>query len=455
MKSATLYPQKIFVAVTVLYLALALGINDARASAGSPQQCTVAGDCTIGEYLYDDEYAPITTANICDLNTKYPDGTAYLTDQNMPPAAQNDGWYSYTFTTPATTGYYRAEVCCTVNSEKICVDKSFESLTASEAADADTIAASVWGYSNRTLSNFGNLISDIWGYSSRTLTGFGTLVSDIWNHNPSTTSTTTNNNNVTNNYSTTNNTVINQINETKRIAEQNRALLDRIVNQAEVSYFWEDEAPDLSSKLKETETHATQLFVNNQYISSKVALLIKNWNKTSQTELLDTVIELNELMGEEGENTDANTVYGSLNWIKTAWDWQENANVEKALQLAKQNMTAVQTNLASSKNLTSANKEAKNLLGNLAYVDKAIGGVTDSSSEATLYGKIKQTEEIVAVLDTEQKNVEHLLANWSAVKADSKTQTDIQNLKRVILAGNKVPKGSYVLSLTDKRKTGD
>jgi hypothetical protein len=43
-------------------------------------------------------------------------------------------------------------------------------------------AADVWGYSSRTLTSFGTLVSDIWSHSSRTLTSFGTLVADIWSH---------------------------------------------------------------------------------------------------------------------------------------------------------------------------------------------------------------------------------------------------------------------------------
>jgi hypothetical protein len=42
-----------------------------------------------------------------------------------------------------------------------------------------TTAADVWGYSTRTLTSFGTLVSDVasavWAYTTRTLTGFGTL----------------------------------------------------------------------------------------------------------------------------------------------------------------------------------------------------------------------------------------------------------------------------------------
>jgi len=43
-------------------------------------------------------------------------------------------------------------------------------------------AADVWGYTTRTLSSFGTLVSDIWSYSTRTLSEFSTsLAVSIWN----------------------------------------------------------------------------------------------------------------------------------------------------------------------------------------------------------------------------------------------------------------------------------
>jgi len=162
------FTVKAFLALSILVVAQAVATRGAWASAGSPQTCTLGSSCEIGEFLYDDEYGPITTADICSINAKYPDGTSLLTDQNMPPAGENDGWYSYSFTTPSTTGYYRVEVCCTVDGQKLCVDKSFEAQEA-PMADTGSIASAVWSYSDRTLSSFGSLASDVWNFSTRSL----------------------------------------------------------------------------------------------------------------------------------------------------------------------------------------------------------------------------------------------------------------------------------------------
>jgi hypothetical protein len=57
-----------------------------------------------------------------------------------------------------------------------------DNLDATVSSRSTLTAADVWGYTTRTLTSFGTLVSDIWNHSTRTLTSFGTLVSDIWNY---------------------------------------------------------------------------------------------------------------------------------------------------------------------------------------------------------------------------------------------------------------------------------
>lgn len=93
------------------------------AAAGGLQICAPSTTCEVGEFLYDDEYSPITGAS-CTITAKYPDASAFVTGQAM--TGESDGWYGYTFTAPTTQGMYRAEVCCTSGSDYLCIDKSFE-----------------------------------------------------------------------------------------------------------------------------------------------------------------------------------------------------------------------------------------------------------------------------------------------------------------------------------------
>ncbi len=172
------------------------------------QRCKINSNCIIGEFLYNDNYQPITDAT-CTLTSRDPSGEIFLNAVDMTAAAEADGWYSYTIdTTGQAEGLYRSQMCCTSGSDYLCLDKSFyigpSYLSTFDVAGAvwnaqptvyqepDTFGANlqnpvltageVWNYSSRTLSSFGDLISEIWNYSSRSLTSFGTLVADIWNN---------------------------------------------------------------------------------------------------------------------------------------------------------------------------------------------------------------------------------------------------------------------------------
>jgi hypothetical protein len=170
------------------------------------QQCKTGFVCTIGEFLYDDEYNPIATAS-CHLTARYPDGSVFINAATL--SAQTDGWYSYSFETVGVPeGFYRGQLCCDVSPDYLCLDKSFEigpaALTASEAAKAVwdepvsshaaegsfgknlqnpvLTAQQIWEYTSRTLTGFGDLVAQIWNYTSRTMTDFGNLIASIWSH---------------------------------------------------------------------------------------------------------------------------------------------------------------------------------------------------------------------------------------------------------------------------------
>jgi hypothetical protein len=133
------------------------------------QQCTIGETCAVGEFLYDDEYVPVTDAT-CTLTSRDPDGNLFLNSVSM--TAASDGWYSYDVTTTGEdAGTYRSQVCCTSGSEYLCLDKTYELVAASSGSSLS--AADVWSYSSRSLTSFGDLVDDIWNRSSRTLTGAG------------------------------------------------------------------------------------------------------------------------------------------------------------------------------------------------------------------------------------------------------------------------------------------
>jgi hypothetical protein len=173
------------------------------------RQCPIGSSCEMGEFLYDDDFAPIVDAT-CTFTSRDPQENLFLNE--APMSSNTDGWYSLNVTTAGEDlGLYRSQICCTSGTEFICVDKSFEIVTPSsglteaqvsgavwdaQTTDHNTVgsfgenlqnpssltAADVWAYPERTLSDFGTLIAGIWSYSTRSLNSFASLITGIWSN---------------------------------------------------------------------------------------------------------------------------------------------------------------------------------------------------------------------------------------------------------------------------------
>lgn len=375
--------QKVSHTLKFFFLALAavtLLPSRVSAAAGGVQTCTVSTTCEIGEFLYNDDSTPLTGAT-CVATSKYPDSTSFLSSQAM--TGQSDGWYSYSFTAPTTTGLYRTSISCTSSGDTLNIDKTFEVKSAADSApSADTIAASVWGYSNKTLSGFGTLVSDIWGNLTRTLTSDTTSVTNITN-------------NVTN---------------VAKTVEETRLLIEQIVNKPVIEQVLEEEIPDLGQKLDQTKTAANQIYINNQYLLTQTGSLISKWNLKSEDERLDATNEFSDIL--DSMITDAGS-------IKNSWNWEEGENLFFKISDAKD-----------------AINNLRSFVKVLASIDKSLGGVS---------AKIKDTEELVVIWDAKGQEADKLLADWKAAKDPLVLKPKIAGLQRQVVAVNKIPKIASVL----------
>ena len=148
------------------------------------RRCRPSVDCVIGEYVFDNSGAPITTS-ICTIDIRNPSGTLIVDDAAMTP--NSDGWHYYTVNIASPEGFYRALMTCNNSGDIGYLDKSFYLGTTldnvntsvwSYTSDLGTtlvtnLGKAVWEYSTRTLSTFGTLVADIWSNTTRTLTGAG------------------------------------------------------------------------------------------------------------------------------------------------------------------------------------------------------------------------------------------------------------------------------------------
>jgi hypothetical protein len=444
--------KKKFKLTALLIIAALVSPSVTRAASGGPQICAPSASCTIGEFLYNDSYAPINDAT-CKLTTHAPNGDLYQDQLVMTPAAQSDGWYSYTFTSPATTGLYRSQVCCDSGTDHLCLDKSFEIKATSTGASSDDIATAVWGYSGRTLSSFGTLVADMWATSTRTLSSFGNLAADVWGN--STRSLTTEEISSTKKLATqsdisgintqTNITTINNnVTDLKKTMTQTRDLVEKLVNKPIIENVLEDDGQDLTKKLDTTKTIAGQLYINTQYVSSKAYLLSTKWRKFSESEIQGYLDEMLTLVG-DSENSTTN-ISGQIGYLANYWDFGVLTNLMSEKKAVRENLASISRSVDLYGKDELPENDLKDLLTSLGNIESLVGTTSDSSSNPTLYGKIKETQELASIFDKKDDEINRVLASWNKKTVDEKL-TLIDSLRKSIASVNILPKIDQVLSL--------
>lgn len=401
--------QPILIPLTIIMVAAGLALpKSVQAAAGSLQLCEPSSTCKVGEFLYDDSYVPITNAT-CTITAKYPDGTTLYSSQAMTAGA--DGYYSYQFTSPATTGMYPTQVCCTSTGSYLCLDKSFEIKAATSAPSTSDISSAVWGYSNRTLSGFGNLISDIWGYSSRSLSSL--LVGTT---------------NITNNITNIENT-----------ANETRLLLEQLVNKPIIETSLDDDGElDLNSKIKDTKSIANQLYVNSQYLTSKSRTLSTKYKTFTSSQINNQIEELSSILGTSDDLETESSLYSGLNWFKESWDFPILGDLGKQAKKVRDILARLEKKSINSKGKIAAS-EINVLALEAARLEKLVGNISDNSGEETLFGEVKEIEETALALDTKSQEIDKTLSFWNSFKAEEK-ESKVKSFLRAVLSLNILPK---------------
>ena len=378
----------------------------------------LAADTTVGEFLYNDDYTPDTGA-VCTLNVKNPDGTNYLINQSLSPTS--DAWYGYTFTSPTTVGYYRSEICCDVGSDHMCVDKSFEiKAETSSAPSASSIASAVWGYSDKTLTNFNSIVSDVWSYASRTLTSGA---------------------NITNVVTTT------EVTEIKNTSKETRLLLEQLVNKPIIENSFEEfEDFDLIGKIKDGQKVSDELYINILLAQSAITNLTKNWNKSSSSEIVSGINDVKKLLGEESDSVSSDTLFGRINAIRDSFGYKEADLIYEDIQAVRDSLNFTQTTLAV--NGLKSTTLLKEFSGGLAYL---------KSSEKSLFvinKRLKESEGLSGLIDANLSESKKVLGAWSETPETAKSKL-VDNLTKSTLSLNRLPKVTNVLSSVYENIVGD
>lgn len=424
------------------------------------QQCTAGGSCKVGEFVFDDTYAPVTTAS-CTIKSIYPNGTVFVNSQPMTHVSE--GWYEYTVVASGSAGLYRTHVCCTVDGENMCLDKSFEITTASSSASLTSgeiasavwdasrtdhtstgtfgealqnvvpstsdIASAVWSYSSRTLSTFGTLVSDIWSHSTRSITSFGTLASDIWNNSTRTLtgvdlssgSIATKSDvdrvksEVSNIIATTsgsldlNNAKLDRIDKNTK---ENRLLLEQVINKPIIQNFLEDDqTPNLQVKLDQTKNISTQLYITTSRIGGKLGLLRLKWNQATNKELIVLLDEVSTFIGTEKSSS---TLVGGISSLKKSW----NMALLEDMYLQSGAMKTKLASLNEEVHLYGKSKMAyddlQQIILSFSRIENGLGTAKDTAKQNTFFGRIDHIKKLALEFDKNTAEIDTLLAHWKS-----------------------------------------
>jgi FtsZ-binding cell division protein ZapB len=473
------------------------------------RQCTDDQTCEIGEYLFDDDYTPITTAD-CNFTSRDPNGTLFLDDVDM--TANSDGWYSYEVTTTGEEyGLYRSQICCTYLTEFICLDKSFEIASASAALsvsgteiadavwDAQTVdhndagsfgenlqnpssltADDIWSHPQRSLTSFGTLISDIWNYSTRSLTSFTSLITSIWqssdrtltdatldsgslatqgqvsevSNQVDTVNTTINTINTNTVNSNTNTTEINsQITEISQAIQRNRIYLEQLVNAPIIETFIEEgeEIPDLQSKIRETKRVATSLFLEAQGLQTQIANLNGSWESSNYQLALSEVASASRVLGATTEDSvDPNNINSRINWLNKKWKSPVISNLSVQNTSAQANINSINREVKSYGKTFLSKQYLDIAQEHIDKINELIGQETDADIFDTLFGYIAHIEKISDALIQLSLEIDELQEEWNDL-TNSEKDIRLARIKDKVLENNQLPEGEMLI----KAKTND
>lgn len=418
------------------------------------QQCPPDSSCIIGEYLFDDDYQPEASAS-CTLSAKDPGGNDFLTNQPLTPTA--DAWYAHTLdTTGLTEGFYRAQICCVVDGDTMCLDKGFQvsyaavsgSDIASAVWDASTSAfanpgtfgfnlqnpvpliSQIWAYSSRTLTDYGNLVDNIWTYSSRSLSSFGTLITDIW-ANPTRTLTSA-------------------------LLSSGQLATDSDISTAVTSIKGPDNR-DLSqvttdigliqASIATIDTKVTALDTKVDGLTTATTDILAKWGSYSIVDLVTYLDTIDTALGTNLDTClDDDTVFGNIQCVRDKWGAQSASDIYLAANSAAATSVLIRTELGFSGKTTTAFDEFENLKNYVDTLESSIGTAGDSLAQPTLFGRLALIQDMIDDLAVSEADIDLVLERWGTYSVED-ILSQIQEISPQVTVSNSISGVDDILSL--------
>lgn len=443
-----------FVCSVLLFSLLFFSSSPVRAIPAEYQQCPVNTSCTIGEFLYNDDYSPVASAT-CSATVRKPDGTLFLNAVTM--SESSDGWYSYSVNaTGAVFGLYRGMICCTPPADaQVCLEKSFvvgpADMTATDVANAvwdatrsshttsgsfgentqnassTLTAADVWNYSTRTLSSFGDLVSTIWGNSSRTLSG-GTLSGG---------GSLVTSSSITMKYNVLNQ----QLTDT-------RTLLEQVVNQPTVQTFLHDKPTEsLESKLQKTESMLLQVQEQSTRAMNTIDLLGLTWSSVQPDQLTQKLSDTTKLLGTNPDDPHPETMLDNAHTLASLWNSLVLSSLSDQTQAALVSVKSAEQQAKSSGKSSITRQSLQETSKFLTTLTQLLGTPEDAYTKPTAFGYLHDLQRKAQALNEQEQSAQQLLSDWKSIDAKNRSQL-LATLSKEVFAINAIPQGTALMTPT-------
>ena len=458
---------------------------------------------------YTDEVTPIDLAQVADVsglatsaeiqalnNISASDVWAYAGDRKLSAAGVDEVW-EYALTEIGSAGSIgkllkdNIDASITSRSSHTAADVwgvVARTLTSNENFNDPTSAqnaAAVWAYATKELTNYGNDITaaevwevmsdslttsgsigkqladncdakvstrstltatDIWGYEPRSLTSFGTLVADIWSNASRTLSSA----------------LLGSGGELATKTTVETATSSAVTSIKGTSG---KDLTDISGEIAGVQTTVTSieskvdsLHTKVNTVDANVDTIVSKWGSYSASDIIGYVDEIESRLGDNADTCVLDdTVFGNIQCIRDKWgDTQTADTIYTAANNAYDTTVLVRAELAYSGKSTTAYDDIQSLKGYVDTLESSIGSSSDTSSNNTVFGKIKGVQDSVDQLTTIDTNIDTLVSKWGSYSA-SDIYDKVKNLSSDISAINTVSNVSSILSLaqTDADNTTD
>ena len=205
----------------------------------------------------------------------------------------------------------------------------------------------------------------------------------------------------------------------------------------------EGDTPDLSYKTEDTERRTYELYVNAQVLSSSTQRLLGKSRILTSTELNDAINEMSQLLGSLSDSSDKKTIYAEINWLDETWDFSTIEAIRRAASQVSYILDSLQKQSLGAFTKPELS-DLNNLVSETDLLQRLVGSTSDTSTQKTLYGNIKEVETLAQALDAKTQEIDKVLGSWDSYNISEKENT-IKSILSESLSLNILPKVDEVI----------